>query len=294
MGNTAFKSSKTIGFLLIVVVYILALVVGIKSYDLLYGYNFLVRLFVADAIATVFVWLFSVLFKNSSVYDPYWSVAPMVMITAYAFEQGAHAASISLLLLVIWFWGLRLTGNWAFTFKDLSTQDWRYDKYKNQFPSIWQLVNFFGIHFMPTLVVFLAMIPAFYLIGLNAQANVLTYLMTVLAIFAVALQAVADRQSRRFRRANPGKVCAIGLWKYMRHPNYLGEIMLWWLVYFMLITLDLTYWWTFIGALANTLMFVFISIPLMEKRQMVQKPAYRDYVNSTPMLLPISRDNFGD
>jgi steroid 5-alpha reductase family enzyme len=80
----------------------------------------------------------------------------------------------------------------------------------------------------------------------------------------------------------------------MRHPNYLGEIMLWWLVYFMLISLDITYWWTFIGALANTLMFVFISIPLMEQRQMVQKPAYRDYVNSTPKLLPISGRIFGE
>ncbi len=294
MNSSALKSSKTIGFLVILPVYILAVLVGIKSYDLLFGYDLIVRLFVADTVATIFVWLFSVLFKNSSVYDPYWSVAPMVMITAYAFEQGAHVTSVSLLLLVIWFWGLRLTGNWAFTFKDLKTQDWRYDKYKNQFPSIWQLVNFFGIHFMPTLVVFLAMIPAFYLVRLNTQANVFTYLTAILAMLAVAMQAVADRQSRRFRRTNPGKVCTIGLWKYMRHPNYLGEIMLWWLVYFMLISLDITYWWTFIGALANTLMFVFISIPLMEQRQMVQKPAYRDYVNSTPKLLPISGRIFGE
>jgi steroid 5-alpha reductase family enzyme len=46
------------------------------------------------------------------------------------------------------------------------------------------------------------------------------------------------------------------------------------------------YWAAFIGALMNTLLFVFISIPLMEKRQMENKPDYQAYREKTGALLP--------
>ena len=53
-----------------------------------------------------------------------------------------------------------------------------------------------------------------------------------LAMFAAgfAVEAAADLQKDRFRRdpANRGRVCAEGLWRYSRHPNFFGEMLLWW------------------------------------------------------------------
>ena len=63
----------------------------------------LLRLFVADFVATVFVWLWGVIFRNSSVYDPYWSVAPPLMLTGYAVYCGAFTLPVILMLIAVWF-----------------------------------------------------------------------------------------------------------------------------------------------------------------------------------------------
>ncbi len=280
-----FKNSRSVSFLVILGVYVIAAAVGIAVFALLPQYHDIVRLFIADSAATVAVWIFSTALKNASVYDPYWSVAPVVILTLLAFRYDAFDVPSLLVLAGVWVWGVRLTINWACTFVNLTVQDWRYGKYQAWSKGWWPAVNFFGRHFMPTLVVFLAMIPAFRLMTQHAGANPFTWLAFALMIGAAVLQLFADRQAHRFRRRNPGKVCDTGLWKYSRHPNYLGEVAMWWGVYFALLSVAPAEWLTGVGALANTCLFVFISIPLMEKRQLERKPDYAAYTERTSMLL---------
>jgi steroid 5-alpha reductase family enzyme len=83
-----------------------------------------------------------------------------------------------------------------------------------------------------------------------------------------------------------GGVNCEGVWRYIRHPNYLGEILMWWGVYFMMLSADASLWPALIGPLCNTLLFVTVSIPLMEGRQLRNKPGYSDYRARTGMLLP--------
>ena len=55
-----------------------------------------------------------------------------------------------------------------------------------------------------------------------------------------------------------------GLWKYSRHPNYLGEVMVWWGTYFFYFQ-QFGFNWIIAAPILMTLMFVFISVPMMEK-----------------------------
>ncbi|MBP5649484.1 MAG: DUF1295 domain-containing protein [Bacteroidales bacterium] len=281
------KDSKGASCLIIAIIYIAAFFVGYFVYKCpcMAEWHYLWRMLAADVAATIFVWFFGLLFKNVSVYDPYWSVAPPVMLTAWAVEQGNSSLSCILLLIAVWIWGIRLTGNWAYTFKNLNAEDWRYTKYRtNCSPFIFQLINFFGLNLMPTLVVFMVMIPGFKLIEMGGDANVFTFLAFLLCVGSASLQLVADHQIHCFIKEKRGRVCNVGLWKHGRHPNYLGEIMMWWGVYFMFlsVTPDIAHnWWWLIGAALNTCLFCFISIPLMEKRQLQNKPEYADYKKST-------------
>lgn len=277
--------SKSIGLVIITIIYILATIIGVITYNSIDCNNKLLSLFIADIVATLVVWLFGVVFNNSSIYDPYWSVAPPLLLTFFAIEASSFGTPVRLTLLIVWLWAIRLTGNWAYTFPNLSKQDWRYDKYKGDFPKLWHLVNLFGINLMPTLIVFLAMIPAIELIDLNPISyNIFTILGILISLVAVALEHVSDRQAHSFRKENRGKVCNIGLWKSSRHPNYLGEILFWWGLFIIYISVAPGEWLTAIGALANTLLFIFVSIPLMEKRQLATKPAYAEYRRNTRML----------
>lgn len=277
--------SKSIGLVIITIIYILATIIGVITYNSIDCNNKLLSLFIADVVATLVVWLFGVIFNNSSIYDPYWSVAPPLLLTFFAIEASSFGTPVRLTLLIVWLWAIRLTGNWAYTFSNLSKQDWRYDKYKGDFPKLWHLVNLFGINLMPTLIVFLAMIPAIELIDLNPISyNIFTILGILISLVAVALELVSDRQAHSFRKENRGKVCNICLWKSSRHPNYLGEILFWWGLFIIYISVAPGEWLTAIGAVANTLLFIFVSIPLMEKRQLATKPAYAEYRRNTRML----------
>lgn len=283
--KTKIFQSKSIGMVIITIIYILATIIGVITYNSIDCNNKLLSLFIADVVATLVVWLFGVIFNNSSIYDPYWSVAPPLLLTFFAIEASSFGTPVRLTLLIVWLWAIRLTGNWAYTFSNLSKQDWRYDKYKGDFPKLWHLVNLFGINLMPTLIVFLAMIPAIELIDLNPISyNIFTILGILISLVAVALELVSDRQAHSFRKENRGKVCNIGLWKSSRHPNYLGEILFWWGLFIIYISVAPGEWLTAIGAVANTLLFIFVSIPLMEKRQLATKPAYAEYRRNTRML----------
>ena len=251
----------------------------------------LLSLFVADVVATIIVWAFGLLYENVSVYDPYWSVFPPVAFLLWAFYTGVWSLPVILLLSASWYWGWRLTRNWVITFKGIGHEDWRYTKYRSLHPVLFHLINFFGLNMVPTLVVFAAMLP-----GLKLYENPLSFKFTsavsfgllflgfVICLIAPTIQLIADKQSHDFRAANPGKVCNVGLWKHGRHPNYFGEIQFWWGIWIMYVPFGGIDWFI-LGPIAMTALFLGISIPLMEQRQLANKPGYAEYRRQTRILI---------
>lgn len=282
------RTSRLAGLITIFIIYLFAAVMGIITFYCIHNKNLLLNILFSDLAATLFVWAMGVILNNSSVYDPYWSVAPVVIIPLLDCYLKMWNSGVLLMSGLILIWGIRLTVHWMFTFKDLKTQDWRYTQLKKSNPRAWFVTNLFGIHLFPTFIVYLVTVPA-YLFFLHFTAmNIGIIAGACLCVFAITLQAVSDRQMMRFRkqRVNLGHVNRTGLWKYMRHPNYLGEILMWWGIYAMLLFSCPRFWLSMAGAIANTLMFVFISIPLMERRQLQTKPEYAEYITRTGMILP--------
>ena len=251
----------------------------------------LLSLFVADVVATIIVWAFGLLYENVSVYDPYWSVFPPVAFLLWAFYTGVWSLPVILLLIASWYWGWRLTRNWVITFKGIAHEDWRYTKYRSLHPALFHLINFFGLNMVPTLVVFAAMLP-----GLKLYENPLSFKFTsavsfgllflgfVICLIAPTIQLIADKQSHDFRAAHPGEVCNVGLWKHGRHPNSFGEILFWWGIWIMYVPFGGIDWFI-LGPMAMTALFLGISIPLMEQRQLANKPGYAEYRRQTRILI---------
>ena len=123
--------SRAIGFVIIALIYIIAVVIGFSIFRALGASPLLWRVLAADLGATVFVYLTGVVFANASVYDPYWSVAPIVILLGLSSLMGQVSAAVLLLLIAVCYWGIRLTGNWAVTFKGLGSEDWRYVMYRD-------------------------------------------------------------------------------------------------------------------------------------------------------------------
>lgn len=277
---------KLSSIFIITCIYIVAAVAGYVVFSKLDGtIHELWALFWADVVATVVVWIFGLIYKNVSVYDPYWSVFPPVAFTFWAIHKAVFTLPVVLLLIAVWYWGVRLTGNWAYTFKGLDHEDWRYTRYRETLsPFLFHIVNFFGLNMIPTLVVFGAMLPGFGLFESTAPANFLTWFGFALCLASATIQLVADTQIHRFRDSHPGQYCNVGLWRRGRHPNYFGEIQMWWGVWVMYTSLN-GFDWLVLGPVAMTALFLFVSIPMMERRQLQNKPGYAGYKKSTRMLI---------
>ena len=283
------KHRKVLGLSVILFTYIIAIAVGIVSFRICEGENIYVRILLADITATIAVYLIGSALNNASVYDPYWSIQPMVILICMAVFYDRFNFGILLMLTAVCYWGIRLTVNWAISFKNLNTQDWRYDNLKRNYPKLFFLINLLGIHLFPTIVVYLALLPAVAFV-LNSVVNLMTLIGFLLCILSTTLQLVADKQMQQFRRERTSKdeLIRTGLWKYARHPNYLGEIMMWWGIFLMLLSTSPDKWFFGIGALVNTMMFIFISIPMTDKRNS-RKPGFDEYMNTTRCLLPLKK-----
>lgn len=247
--------------------------------------NIMLKCFIFDTAATVMIFIFSVSLKNSSVYDAYWSLTPMVMSLCLFIGNKAFSVWQIIFLTVFTIWSVRLTLNWVSVTTGFSYEDWRYKKFRAETPKkFWPFVNFFGIHYMPTLIVFGGMLPVFEIIknplGIKSLPGI------AITASGILLEFFSDRQMHAFLANDEKKdICRCGLWKYSRHPNYLGEITVWLGVFLTMLPYSLSKWYYGFGFAAVTVMFLIISIPLMEKRQKSRREAYGDYCKTTSMLL---------
>lgn len=275
---------KCFDLLIFFLFYLISYVSG--YFSSFYIENTILRLFVFDVISTFIIYLLSLVIKNSSLYDAYWSLTPWVMLTYLIILNYTNLNIYHYVVYIVFsFWSFRLTLNWIITFENRKWIDWRYQDLKaksNKYT--WQFINFFGIMMMPTLLVFVAFIPLVYVININL--NALSLIGSFIILIGTLLELFSDHYMHKFLKSNQhNEVINIGLWKYSRHPNYLGEILIWVGVYLILLLSAYEYWYLFVGMLLMILLFNFISIPLAEKRQLSKRSTYKEYQLETSRLL---------
>jgi steroid 5-alpha reductase family enzyme len=280
------KQNRVASFIAVTLVYLIATLVGIIVYNTL-DLSWWLSLLIADVAATIVTFIFSVIFGNASVYDPYWSVQPPVILLAFA--MGKRLTFLGVILIVaISFWAIRLTANWAYTFGGLNHQDWRYTMLKEKTGKFYPIINFIGIHMVPTLIVYGCILPAVWAVIDGLNANLGSVISIGVSLGAATMQGIADYEMHTFRKNKTCTYIRVGLWKYSRHPNYLGEILMWWGVAFSVICAAPGLWYLAAGALANTVLFLTVSIPMADGRQSV-KEGFAEYKKETRMLLPIKK-----
>ena len=247
------------------------------------------RVAIADVVGTMAIFGFSLLWRNASAYDAYWSVAPPVIALYWLSLPAGDDLRGALVLTLVFAWAGRLTWNWATGWTGMGHQDWRYTMLREKTGFFYPLVNLFGIHLFPTAQVFLGCLALYPALTSDAPLGLLDGLAALVTGGAILIEGVADLQVRAFARRGPapGAVMDLGLWSVSRHPNYLGEIGFWWGLWLFGVSADPAAWgWTVIGPLAITVMFLVISIPMIERRHRTKRPAYTDYQARVPMLLP--------
>ncbi len=278
---------------LMILAYVFSIAAAVGTAYLLKESHPLICFGVADVVGTLVIFAFSYFYDNSSFYDAYWSVAPMVIALGLFFFWAVPDVEFIrqiLALIVVFAWGIRLTFNWYRGWTGLAHQDWRYVDLQKQHGKAYWLVSFSGIHMFPTVLVFMGCIPLYASIALGtAPIGVLDILGFLIGMTGFFFEFFADNQLRHFVLTNKekGKILKTGIWAYSRHPNYFGEILFWWGIFLLGYTAKPEWWYYHLaGALSITCLFIFISIPMIDKRSLERRPNYAEHMKKVPGLIP--------
>jgi len=278
-------NEKSKGLLVNLMLYIAALGIGMIPFVLLDN------LFMAEAAltftATVIIYIVTCFIPDTSLYDPYWSAAPPVMVLAAMIKYDLWSANAFVMLLSVTVWAVRLTVNWAVTYKGLCHEDWRYKMFRDQSGKLgFAVINFFGLQLVPTVVVYAGLVGALFVI--QADGFVPWMLIgTAVMLSGVILEYLADTAIHRFLKENQGvhKTCNISVWKYSRHPNYLGEMTFWTGIFISFLAVRPDIWYDGLGFLLIIILFSAASTPMMEKHNLERRPDYAAYQKKTSVLL---------
>jgi len=273
----------------IIAVYLLLALLGGIIAEVMAG-SFIFRAIVADLIMTVCIYCISLWKKNSSAYDAFWSVLPCLLTVWLWLKMGGKGWQIwqwaTVIMVNVWSW--RLTWNWARGWSGWGHQDWRYIDLKEQNQRLYPLINFFGIHLFPTVIVFVACLGLFDVASAQEFSAALMIVGLVIGTGGILLEFIADNQLAEFRRrSNPDRrdILDTGLWSVMRYPNYLGEMCFWWGLAICGLGAG-GEWWIAVGALAMVALFVFVSIPMKDTHMRKVRPDLDTYHRRVPAFVP--------
>ena len=243
---------------------------------------------IADILATLVVFAFSRVYRNSSFYDAYWSVIPPLLLFYWWSQGDGDPVRTWLITVLVVVWAVRLTANWVYAFPGLHHEDWRYPMFRERAGRFELVADLVAIHLIPTLQVFLGMVPVYVAVTTPGGGLAwLTVIAFVVGMAAVTLEGVADVQMHRFvASARPGDVMDRGLWSWSRHPNYFGEFGFWFALALFGLAAAPQAWWLFAGAAAMLAMFLGASIPMMETRSLQRRPGYQAVIDRVSRFVP--------
>ena len=233
------------------------------------------------------VWfLLALLLKDNSIVNVAWGGAfILIALITYPWGQNLLRPFIVTLLVIIWAGRLSLH---ILLRRRGKGEDFRYAAWRREWGRWVVPRSFFQIFMLQGAI---ALVVASGVIVINLRSGPWLTWLDLLGVLLWAkgffFQAVGDMQLQWFKSdpANRGRIMTRGLWKYTRHPNYFGEVLMWWGIYIIALGAP-GGWITIIAPLTITLLLLKVSgVPMLEQG-MAGRPGWDDYARRTSPFLP--------
>lgn len=241
--------------------------------------------------AVLFLWLISIPLRDVSIIDMIFAVIMCLILAASAGWTDHLGDADFILLLVVALWAVRVTvhlvrRNWG------HGEDPRYTKLRSWAPEGWPFhwLSLRKVFLLQGVVLWFATLPAQMAILLPEPTvpTLATWLGAAVALVGLLIETIADIQLTAFR-ADPqkkGTVLDTGLWRYSRHPNYFGELCVWWGIFLMACANPLALI-SVVGPLAYSHLIVNVTgQATLDKKLAREKPGYAEYMARTSAMVP--------
>lgn len=227
-------------------------------------------------------WVASVIQRDASLADRTWGLGFVVVGWVLALRSDAPDWLVVLLVSI---WGLRLAAhitvrNWG------HGEDRRYRAMRARNGAGWWWTSLFWVFGLQAVLCLLIALPLAVAVP-TTSTGIVRFIGIGLWVIGFAFEAIGDWQLVQFGRepANANRVLDTGLWHYTRHPNYFGEVTLWWGLW--LIAAAAGGWWTILGPITITVLLLKVSgVTMLEDGMTSRRPGYAEYVRRTSAFLP--------
>lgn len=218
------------------------------------------------------VWyIISVLKKRSDIADTAWGLG-FILVTIFVFIFN-QSTKLFFSLTLISIWGIRLSIH-IYNRNKNKKEDYRYQQLKRN--------PYFKVFITQGFFMWLICFP---IILSNNKLHLLNLVGILIWIIGFYFEATADKQLKEFIKnpKNKGKIMQSGLWSYSRHPNYFGEVTMWWGIWLLNFSSNLL---TIIGPLIITILILKVSgIPLLEKKY-ENNEEFKNYKKRVSIFIP--------
>lgn len=226
--------------------------------------------------------------KRSDVADTAWGLGIAFVGFIAAGAQGIPTERMTLLLILVAIWGIRLSARIYLKNRN-KKEDPRYVLVSEKWGKWSLLIRYLQVFVLQGALMIVIGYPLIHAsvydqggIGLLAVIGLLVW------IVGFIFEALGDHQLDQFLKKpeNKGKIMRYGLWKYSRHPNYFGEVTMWWGIFMILLEVPFGIW-AIISPLMITFLILKVSgIPMLEK-MFEGNPEFEEYRKTTSVFFPL-------
>lgn len=225
--------------------------------------------------------------KRNDVADVSWGLGFALLAWTSFFVGGVFGLRGLVVCVLVSIWGLRLAWH-IHTRNRGKSEDYRYLAWRKEWGAWFYPRSFAQVYLLQGFLLFLIVLPVLVINkNFGSPLGWLDLFGIAVWLFGFYFEVVGDAQLAKFIKnpANKGKLMQSGLWAYTRHPNYFGEVTLWWGIWLVALSVPGGAF-AIIGPFTITFLILKVSgIPMLEKK-MEENPEFAEYKRKVSVFVP--------
>ncbi len=236
----------------------------------------------------VSVWfVISLLIKRNDIADIAWGLG-FISVVIFLFITQAQTLQSSIVYLLTIIWGIRLAIHIGVRTKG-KPEDFRYKKWRDEWGKYFVLRSYLQVYLLQGFFMWIISVPIIVVsMAKNQPISPFMFVGLIIWLIGFAFESIGDYQLMQFikHKQNKSDIMQTGLWKYTRHPNYFGEVLVWWGIFIMVLPLQYGIW-AIISPITISFLLLYVSgIPMLEAKYKDHQ-AFQDYKKRTSAFFPM-------
>lgn len=225
--------------------------------------------------------------KDNSIVDIFWGTGfCLIALNSYLLTW-EYDPRKTLMLMMVLAWGVRLS-IYLYLRNKGKGEDYRYAAWRKEWGENAARKAFWKVFMLQGFFMFIISLPVLHVMNFSYKfGNVLDLIGLAVWLTGFLIESIGDYQLKVFksRASNKGRIMQEGLWSVSRHPNYLGEVLVWWGIF--IVSLNADRWYiSLISPMVITWLLTRVSgVPMLEKKYR-DNAEFQEYAARVPAFFP--------